>query len=270
MAASFSELQIPERGIAWVAAAALALAPVVASAGPAAVENEASTSDAPPSAAPEATPVAPPAEAPPTDATPTSPASSETDQAEANEDATATPDATEADDTEAEDTEADDTEADDTEADDTEADDTETDDTETDDTEADDTDDGAESTLPPLTTLQRAGWWTLFSAFTAGSVAGVFAGLAERQEDRAVRLANRFELETAAQPQYSEVADEYEQYLDRGRAYQRVAIGFAVVTGITAVAGITLFAIDAKRRRTRKTEAAPHVRLGAGSVEVRF
>lgn len=137
--------------------------------------------------------------------------------------------------------------------------------------------DDDDTALPPLTTLQRAGWWTMFGAFAIGSTAGVFAGLAERQEDRATRLANRFDLEIGAQVQYAEVADEYEGYLDRGRAFQRTAIALAAVTGLATAAGITFFALDAARRKRPRTEQqqrrarrGPRFRMLGSTVEAKF
>jgi hypothetical protein len=126
---------------------------------------------------------------------------------------------------------------------------------------------------PPLSRLQTAGWWTLFGGFAIGTTAGVFAGLAERQEDRALRLATLFDATTGKQPVYADEQDDYERYLRRGRAYQRTAIGLAAVTGATVVAAIVLFAVDASRRRTpRGTTARRRVRMAprAGGWEVRF
>ncbi len=129
----------------------------------------------------------------------------------------------------------------------------------------------AEEPLPKLSRMQTAGWWTLFAGFAVGTTAGVFAGLAERQEDRAVRLATLFDAETGAQPLYADEQDEYEKILDRGRAYQRAAIGLAVVTGLTVAAAVTLFSVDASRRRGKgRTARRWQLRPTAGGWQVRF
>ncbi|MBC8073657.1 MAG: hypothetical protein IAG13_35370, partial [Deltaproteobacteria bacterium] len=94
--------------------------------------------------------------------------------------------------------------------------------------------------LPPM---QTAGWWTLFAGFTIGTVAGVLAGLAEREEDAAIRLAARYDLETGSQPAYEDVRTDYENTLRRGEAEASAAIGLAVVGLSAAVAGITVLAV---------------------------
>lgn len=125
--------------------------------------------------------------------------------------------------------------------------------------------------LPELSTLQTAGWWTLFGAFAVGTTAGVFAGLAERQEDRALRLATLFDSETGMQPIYEDHREDYETHLRRGVAFERTAIGLGAVAGAVLVTGIVLFAIDASRRRAgdRDTRRA-RVRPGLGGWEVQF
>ena len=148
-----------------------------------------------------------------------------------------------------------------------------TDDVATDDDEtiAPDDDVSADEALPKLSRMQTAGWWTLFAGFAVGTTAGVFAGLSERQEDRAVRLATLFDAETGAQPLYADEQAEYEKILDRGRAYQRTAIGLAVVTGVTVAAAVTLFSIDASRRRGKgRTARRWQLRPTAGGWQVRF
>jgi hypothetical protein len=140
---------------------------------------------------------------------------------------------------------------------------------------AEDDDDGAsppaDDELPELSTLQKAGWWTLFGAFAVGTTAGVFAGLAERQEDRALRLATLFDSTTGAQPIYEDHRADYEQHLRRGRAFERTAIGLGTVTGAVLVAGIVLFAVDAARRRSGDADRRrAHVRPGLGGWQVRF
>ncbi|MEX1363471.1 MAG: hypothetical protein AB1Z98_10115 [Nannocystaceae bacterium] len=135
------------------------------------------------------------------------------------------------------------------------------------------TDDGlAESPPPPgetLRPLQTAAWWTMFGAFAVGTTAGVLAGLAERQEDRATRLSSLFDASTGAQPLYADRQDEYEGYLRRGDAYAKAAIGVAVIAGVATIASITLFAIDAKRQRSDRAPRTA-LRVRPGGLEVRF
>ena len=124
----------------------------------------------------------------------------------------------------------------------------------------------------PLRPLQTAAWWTMFGAFSVGTTAGVLAGLAERQEDRATRLSTLFDAETGAQPRYADRQDEYEGYLRRGEAYARAAIGVGVIAGVTTIAAITLFAIDARRQRAEapRERARASLRVRPGGMEVRF
>jgi len=129
-----------------------------------------------------------------------------------------------------------------------------------------------EGTPERMRPMQKAGWWTLFGGFVVATVGGVFSGLAERQEDKAERLAVRFELETSAQPLYEDVRGDYEKILDRGQAYANSAIALGVVGGALAIAGITLLAVDEVRMRKQgkrrgKRRAKLELRRG---LQVRF
>jgi hypothetical protein len=125
--------------------------------------------------------------------------------------------------------------------------------------------------LPPM---QTAGWWTLFGGFAIGTVAGVLAGLAEREEDAAVRLAARYDLDTGSQPAYADVRAEYEDTLRRGKAEANAAIALAVVGLGAAVAGITVLAVaHARERRAKrgsKPQSARHIQMRGGGFQVRF
>ena len=119
--------------------------------------------------------------------------------------------------------------------------------------------------------MQTAAWWSMFGAFAVGTTAGVLAGLAERQEDRAARLSTLFDTSTGGQPRYADRQDEYEGYLRRGRAYAGAAIGVGVVAGAATIAAITLFAIDAKRQRAEQPDRRrARLHLRPGGMEVRF
>jgi hypothetical protein len=119
---------------------------------------------------------------------------------------------------------------------------------------------------PKLTKVEQAGWWTLFGAFVLATTGGVLGGLAEREEDRATRLAVRVD-ETGTDIRYADVQSEYEQALDRGEAYAKTGIVLAAMAGAAAVAGVLIFAIDAAKRKKSRARRA---KLSAAGVEVRF
>jgi hypothetical protein len=138
------------------------------------------------------------------------------------------------------------------------------------------TDEGADDEQVPqrLPPMQTAGWWTLFGGFAIGTVAGVLGGLAEREEDRAIRLSVRYDLTTNSQPQYQDIRSEYEQTLRKGHAEASAGIALAVVGLAAAVAGITVLAVaqarDRKAKRTVKGTTARHLDLRGGGLRVRF
>ena len=121
-----------------------------------------------------------------------------------------------------------------------------------------------------LPKLQAAGWWTVFGAFVLGSTGGVFAGLAEVQEDRASRLATMLD-DNGNLLQYADYSETYEKHLSRGNTYQWAARGFVIAGAATLIAGITLFAVDHRRRRKGlKARRRNAPRLTATGLEVRF
>lgn len=125
----------------------------------------------------------------------------------------------------------------------------------------------AEGDVPErLPVMQRAGWWTLFGALALGTAAGVLSGLAEREEDKAVRLALRFD--PTMPPYYADVQNQYESILRRGEAFEAAAIALGAVAGAAAIAGVTVFIIDA--RRTRRSRTAAHLDWAPGGLGVRF
>lgn len=119
--------------------------------------------------------------------------------------------------------------------------------------------------LPPL---QRGAWWSMFGAFALASAGGVFAGLAEVQEDKAERLAITLDTATGSQLRYTDVQGEYEDVLKVGRRDAALARGFLAVGGGFLVAGIVLFAVHAAR--ARKSRSQTQLRAAAGGLEVRF
>lgn len=122
-----------------------------------------------------------------------------------------------------------------------------------------------------LTTMQAAGWWTIFGAVAVGTLAGVMAGLAERQEDRALRLSVRFELATGAQSRYADVQGEYESALRRGRAHAGAGIGLAVVGLAALVAGVTVLGVaSARAKRDRPPRSGARMQWRGSGMQVRF
>jgi hypothetical protein len=103
-----------------------------------------------------------------------------------------------------------------------------------------------------MTRLQRAAWWTMFGAIGLGATGGVFAGLVERQEDRAVRLQRTYDLDAGARPIYEDVRSEYESIVDRGEAYEATSMSLLGVGAAAFVASVVLFSVNASR--TAKTE----------------
>ena len=116
--------------------------------------------------------------------------------------------------------------------------------------------------------LQRAGWWTMFGTLTLASAGGVLAGLAERQEQEARRLALGIDLDRGARFVYSDVESNYSDMLRRGRQYQTSSRVLFIASAVTLASSVTLFSIDAKRRRDEARVA--HLRIGAGAMEVNF
>lgn len=127
--------------------------------------------------------------------------------------------------------------------------------------------------LPPrLPPMQQAGWWTVFAGFAIGTVGGVLGGVAERQEDKATRLAVSFDLETGSQPLYADVRDDYQKALDRGRAAQKAGIALGVIGIAAVIAGVVVLAVDLKRRKQtspRTTARRFELRLDRG-LQARF
>jgi len=125
--------------------------------------------------------------------------------------------------------------------------------------------------LPPL---QRGAWWSMFGAFTLASAGGVFAGLAEVQEDRAERLAITLDSSTGMQLPYADIQGEYEDILRIGRRDAAVAKGLIAGGAGFLVGGVVLFIVHAVRARkadaNKPRAPAPRVRAARGGLEVRF
>jgi hypothetical protein len=125
---------------------------------------------------------------------------------------------------------------------------------------------GVPKRLPPL---QRAAWWCMFGTFALGSTGGVFAGLAEVQEDEAERVAITLDTDTGGQQQYAgDARTTYEAALAAGKRDANVARGFLAASGATLVAGVVLFIVHATR--ARKQGGAGRLRAAAGGLAVHF
>jgi len=128
---------------------------------------------------------------------------------------------------------------------------------------------GADLNLPErLEPLQRGAWWSLFGAFALASAGGVFAGLAEVQEDRARRIATSLDLQGGGQSTYADKQDEYEDLLARGERQQSLARGLLIGGGVALAAAIALFA--AHGARAAKKQPRARARLGVRGLEVAF
>ncbi len=123
--------------------------------------------------------------------------------------------------------------------------------------------------LPPL---QRGAWWSMFGAFALASAGGVFAGLAEVQEDKAQRLAITLDTSTGMQTPFADVKGEYDDILRIGRRDAAVARGFLAGGAGFLVAGVVLFIVHAVRVRKAGPpgDGQPRVRAARGGLEVRF
>ena len=120
---------------------------------------------------------------------------------------------------------------------------------------------GVPDRLPPL---QRGGWWSIFAAFALASTGGVFAGLAEAEEDRAARLVATIDTDTGSQQQYADIQADYEKILDHGRRDAILARTFLAVGGAALVVGLGFFIADRVKRRPSR------VRASLGGLTVRF
>lgn len=140
--------------------------------------------------------------------------------------------------------------------------------------------DQLEDALPPgvperMAPMQAAAWWTMFGAVSLGTAGGVFAGLAEREEDRAVRLSRNFNPETGSRKSFEDVEDDYDRALRRGNAYSWTSRGLLIGGGALLITSITLFAVHAKRSgaegKGRDDRRRARLRsIGPGSLEVSF
>lgn len=124
---------------------------------------------------------------------------------------------------------------------------------------------GVPERLPPL---QLAGWWSTFAGVSLATAGGVFAGLAEREQNQAESLATTFNIDAGSRLLYEDVQSDYERHLKRGSAYAWTARGFLIVGGAALISGIVLFAMHKKRSKP-STSARLQWRGGA-NVEVTF
>lgn len=121
---------------------------------------------------------------------------------------------------------------------------------------------GVPDRLPPL---QRGAWWSLFAGFALAATGGVFAGLAETEEDRAARVVATIDPDTGGALQYSEARAEYEEILARGERHAIVAKSLLAAGAAVVAVGVGLFIADGVKRKRQ-----PRVRAGLGGLQVRF
>ncbi len=122
-----------------------------------------------------------------------------------------------------------------------------------------------------LPKLQAAGWWLVFGGVTLAAGGGVLAGLAETREDEADRLAYGFSLETGSNTQFGTVADEWNQTLREGEAFQAAARGLVIGGAVVVLVGIGVFIADGvQRKRSRADRPSVRVEPGRSGVLLRF
>lgn len=115
-----------------------------------------------------------------------------------------------------------------------------------------------------LRPLQRGAWWSLFAGFALAATGGVFAGLAETEEDRATRIVATIDPDTGGALQYSEARADYEEILARGRRDAIVARSLLAVGAAVVAVGVGLFVADGVKRKQSR------VRAGLGGLQIRF
>jgi hypothetical protein len=139
------------------------------------------------------------------------------------------------------------------------------------DLEGESLDDRADGVPERLPKLQAAGWWLVFGGVTLAAAGGVLAGIAETREDEAERLAYGFDFMTGLSTPYGSVADEWEQTLREGQAFESAARGLVIAGGVVVLAGIGLFIADGvQRKRGREEHARVRVQPSASGVLLRF
>ncbi|MFV8748969.1 hypothetical protein ACNOYE_00300 [Nannocystaceae bacterium ST9] len=122
-----------------------------------------------------------------------------------------------------------------------------------------------------LPKLQAAGWWLVFGGVSLAAAGGVLGGIAETREDEAERLAYGFSLETGTTTQFGPVADEWNQTLREGRAFQAAARGLIIGGAVVLLAGVGVFIADGvQRKRSRAERPRVRVQPSSSGVVLRF
>lgn len=122
-----------------------------------------------------------------------------------------------------------------------------------------------------LPKLQAAGWWLVFGGVTLAASGGVLAGIAETREDEADRLAYGFSLATGKATEFGMVADEWDQTLREGQAFESAARGLVIGGAVVLLGGVGFFIADAVQRKRGRTER-PVVRVqpSPSGMQLRF
>lgn len=126
----------------------------------------------------------------------------------------------------------------------------------------------ADTTLPERASpLARAGWGSLVGGTSLLVAAGIMSGYAEREEDRAARLAALIDLETGKQPLYRDAEDDYTDHIQRGETFARTAQILAITGGVALVTSVVLLLVDQRRGGAAKWSMRP---AGPTGLELRF
>lgn len=111
----------------------------------------------------------------------------------------------------------------------------------------------------------------MFGGVTLAASGGVLAGIAETREDDADRLAYGFDLSTGAATQFGPVADEWEQTLREGQAFESAARGLVIGGAVVLLGGVGFFIADAvQRKRGGNERPAVRVQPRPSGVLLRF
>ncbi len=124
---------------------------------------------------------------------------------------------------------------------------------------------GVPERLPPL---QLAGWWSTFAGISLATAGGIFAGLAEREQNEAEQLATSFNVDAGSRLLYEDVRSDYERHLKRGGAFAWTSRGFLIAGGLAVVSGIVLFALH--KKRSKPSSSAGLRWRGGAAMEVTF
>jgi hypothetical protein len=114
---------------------------------------------------------------------------------------------------------------------------------------------------PKRSHLNVAGWVAAGTTVALVGVAAFFGAKASEKASDVNYLQDNFDAQTGVPIEYATVADRYEADVRDGKRYDRLAKGFAIGAGVTALTSAALFIVDAVRGRPDATEGSSHARL---------